>query len=232
VGTQVAPVATRDGVAPCIFATPAGAGPWPGALLFMDALGVRPALIAMAKRLASHGYAVLLPDLYYREPHERFDPARALADPAARERMLALYRALTHERAASDVGALLDFLAREPRVRGEAFGCVGYCMGGGIALTAAGVHRERVAAAACIHGAGLATDAPDSPHRLAPKMRAELYVAVAEIDPWLAPGETQRLGEALVAAGVKHELELYAGAQHGFAVPGSPLHQAAAAERH
>jgi carboxymethylenebutenolidase len=233
VGTQVVEIRTCDGLAPCLFTTPPGAGPWPGAMLFMDALGVRPALVRMAKRLASHGYAVLLPDLHYRaRPEERFELARVMSDPAQRERMLALVQARTTERAATDAAAFADFLAHEPRVRGPAFGCVGYCMGGGVALAAAGCVPERFAAAAAIHGARLATDAPDSPHLLAPKLRGEVYVGVAEIDPFLAPNETQRLRDALAAAGVKHEIEVHAGAEHGFAVPGFPVYQAAAAERH
>jgi carboxymethylenebutenolidase len=232
-GTQVVEVATQDGVAPCVFSTPPGTGPWPGVLLFMDALGVRPALVKMAKRLASHGYAVLLPDLHFRaRAEERFVLSRVMSDPGERTKMMALVQARTTERNALDAGALLDFLAHEPRVRGAAFGCVGYCMGGSVALTAAGAHPDRVAAAASIHGARLATDAPDSPHRLVAKIRGELYVGVAEIDPFLAPNETECLRDALIAAGVKHEIEVHPGAEHGFAVPGFPVYQAAAAERH
>lgn len=232
-GTQVVEIAARDGVIPSVFSTPPGAGPWPGVMLFMDAIGVRPALVTMAKRFASHGYAVLLPDLHYRAGEgERFDRARVMSDPAQRARMMALVQALTPERAASDVGALLEFFAHEPGIRGASFGCVGYCMGGSVALTAAGAHGERIAAAASIHGAGLATDAPNSPHRLVPKIRGDVYVGVAEIDPWLAPNETERLRTALADAGVKHEIEVHAGAEHGFAVPGFPVYQRAAAERH
>ena len=232
-GTQVVEIRTPDGTAPCVFVTPPGPGPWPGVMFFMDALGVRPALVRMAKRLASHGYAVLLPDLHYRaRPEQRFVLARVMSDAAERERMLRLVAARTTERATVDGAAFAEFLAREPRVRGPAFGCVGYCMGGGVALAAAASLPERIAAAASIHGARLATDAPDSPHRLAPKLRAELYVGVAEIDPFLAPNETARLRDALVTAGVKHEIEVHAGAEHGFAVTGFPVYQAAAAERH
>lgn len=226
-------IATSDGRAPAWFFEPAGAGPWPGVLFFMDAIGPRPALASMASRLAGEGFCVLLPDLYYRAgPRAPFDAATVLTDETQRARMLALLQSLDDAAAMRDVAACLDFLAAEPAVRGPAIGCLGYCMGGRLALLAAGHFPERVRAAACIHGAGLATDGAASPHRLAGDMRAALYVAVAETDPWLGPGETERLRAALAAAGVEHLIEVYPGARHGFAVPDVEAHDPSAAERH
>jgi carboxymethylenebutenolidase len=143
-----------------------------------------------------------------------------------------LVRTVTNAGTMRDLGAFLAFFDRDARVRGPRIGCVGYCMGGPLALTAAGTFPERVAAAASFHGANLATDRPDSPHLLAPKMRARVYVGVAEIDPYLFPGETPRIEAALREAGVDHVLETYAGRRHGFALVGSHGYEAEAFDRH
>ena len=105
-------------------------------------------------------------------------------------------------------------------------------MGGGYALRAAGVFPDRVAAAASFHGGSLATDRPDSPHQLAERMRARLYVGAAGIDPGFTDEQRQRLDEALRAAGVRYEIEVYEGAQHGFAVHNHRVYDRAASERH
>lgn len=228
-------IATPDGRAPAHLFRPegAGGGSWPAVLFFMDGIGVRPALWQMAGQLARHGYVVLLPDLYYRAgAREPLDARAVLADGPAREEMLALFRSIDGPLVMRDTGAYLDFLAAQEAVRGARIGCVGYCMGGGFALLAAGTYPERIAAAASFHGANLATERPGSPHALAARMRATVYVGVAETDPWLAPGETERLREALAGAGVAHTIEICAGTQHGFAVPDLPVYDPVAAERH
>ena len=117
-------------------------------------------------------------------------------------------------------------------VKGSKIGCVGYCMGGPLVLTAAGTFPDRVAAGASIHGANVANDRADSPHLLAPKMRGKIYVGVAEIDPWLTPGETDRLKAALEAGKTNHTVEIYPGVQHGFAGNGTPMYDRDASERH
>jgi carboxymethylenebutenolidase len=226
-------IATRDGVADADLMLPAGDGTSPGVLFLMDGLGVRPALRAMAARLAGHGYAVLLPNLYYRSgPYAPFDAATALSDPGERERLFALFGSIDGNVVMRDAQAYLTFLAQHPRLERGPVHCVGYCMGGGLALLAAGTFPERIVAAASIHGANLATDRESSPHRLASRMRARVYVAVAERDPWLVPDETQNLRAALEAAGVEHRIEVYEGVEHGFAVNDLPVYDAAAAETH
>jgi carboxymethylenebutenolidase len=203
----------------------------PGLLFYMDGLGVRTALVAMARRLADLGYVVLLPDLFYRAgPRAPFDPAVALTDPGERERLFALFASIDAARVMRDTESYVATL-RSAAPTGT-IGCLGYCMGGGFALTAAATYPEIVAAAASIHGANVATDRPDSPHRLADRIQGRVYAAVAEIDPWLAPGETARLREALVSARVAHRIEIFPGAQHGFAVDDLPVYERAAAERH
>ena len=131
-----------------------------------------------------------------------------------------------------DLAAFLDFFDRQPAARGERIGIVGYCMGGPLALYAAGTFVDRVAVAASIHGANLATDRADSPHLLADRMKAELYVAVAEFDPYIIPGETERIDAALREAGASYTLETYAGCHHGFALVGAHGFDAEADERH
>ena len=224
---------TDDGTCPCYAYTAPGDRPAPPVIFYMDGIGIRPDLRAMAERLASNGYFVLLPNMYYRGGKTPvFDPATMMSDPAQRDRMMQLLRMVTKQAAMSDTRAFLEFLSDEPKVSGSQVGCVGYCMGGSIALAAAGTFPDRIAAAASIHGANLATDAPDSPHRLAGKVRGSVYVAVAGIDPWLQPGETERLREALEAAGTRHRIEDYPDVQHGFAANGTPHYERAAAERH
>jgi carboxymethylenebutenolidase len=155
-----------------------------------------------------------------------------MEDPVQRDRMMELVRSVTSAAVTRDTAACLDHLRDEPKVKGSQVGCVGYCMGGSVALRAAASFPDRIAAAASIHGAGLATDQPDSPHRGLVNVRGAVYVAVAGIDPWLQPGETERLRAELAAAGTRHEVEEYPGVQHGFAANGTPMYDRAAAERH
>lgn len=227
-------IETAEGVCPAWLFTPEGAaGAWPGVIFYMDGVAIRPALFAMADRLASHGYVVLLPDLFYRAgPWEPFDPATAFADGPERERRMKLMATTGNAPAARDTAAFLGFLANEPRVAGSKVGCTGYCMGGGMSLTAAGTYPDRIAAAAAFHGGRMATDAPDSPHRLAPLMKARIYVAGADQDAHFSDEEKARLDAALTAAGVEHVVETYPGARHGFTMPDLPVYDREAAERH
>jgi carboxymethylenebutenolidase len=224
---------TADGACPCFAYSAPGEQPAPAVILFMDGIGIRPALRAMAERLASSGFFVLLPNLYYRGGDTPvFDAATMMNDPAQRDRMMALVRTVTSAAVTRDTKACLDYLSSEPKVKGSRVGCVGYCMGGSIALRAAANFPDRVAAAASIHGAGLATDLPDSPDRGLPQIRGAVYVAVAGIDQWLQPGETDRLRAALVESGVRHEVEEYPGIHHGFAATDTPMYDRTGAERH
>jgi len=226
-------IKTHDGVAPAYVFRPQGEGHWPAVLFYMDAIAIRPALFAMAERLASHGYYVLLPDLFYRSgSYARFDAATAFQDEAEQSRLKSLTQATSNDKAARDTDAFLKFLSTQSAVRGDKVGCVGYCMGGRFALVAAGTSPERVAAAACFHGARLATDAPDSPHLLAPNMRGELYIGVAGIDQHFTEQEKLRLQDALDAAHVRYSLEVYPNARHGFAVNDTLVYDRDAAERH
>lgn len=226
-------IKTGDGMCDTYAYSAPGNAPAPAVILYMDGLGIRPELRAMAERLASNGYFVLLPNMYYRAGEQPpFNVATALSDPVQQKRLMTLVQSVTNAGTMRDTTAFLDFLGSEARVKGSKVGCVGYCMGGALALTAAGIFPDRIAAAASIHGANVANDRPDSPHLLAPQMRGKIYVGVAEIDPWLQPGETERLKTALDAARANYILEVYPGVQHGFAANGTPMYDRTAAERH
>lgn len=226
-------VQTRDGDCPVhVFTPETGTGPWPGVIIYMDGLAIRPALFALAQRLADAGYVVLLPDLYYRQgPYEPLVPKEVFASGDVRAIIGPLMASTDNHRAADDTEYLLAWLDTRGDVRGKKIGTVGYCMGGGMALTVAGRFPERVAAAASFHGGKLATDDPVSPHLLAPSIRGEVYVGVADNDASYPPDMAERLEYALDEAGVTYESELYAGAAHGWTQTDFPVYDAAAAER-
>ena len=211
-----------------------GSGPRPAVLLYPDAGGVRDAIHDMADRLAGLGYLVLVPNVYYREPEmPRFDMTTVWSDPAGRERLMHLIQTLPAPRVEIDGGAYLEALASRPDVRPDRIGITGYCMGGRMAFLTAGFHPERVRAAASFHGGALATDKPDSPHRLAPRVRASLYFGVADADRSCPPEQQGALAAALGAAGVAYRIELYQGKKHGFAVADhTGAYDRDAAERH
>ena len=142
------------------------------------------------------------------------------------------FQSLNNKLVMEDTASFLDFLALQPAVAGHKIGCVGYCMGGGFALSAAGTFPDRIAAAASLHGARLATDQPDSPHLLCSEMRADIYVGIAGIDPHFTPEEKQRLESALQSEGVKHTVQVYPDVKHGFAVNDTPSYDRTASELH
>lgn len=224
-------IGTGDGTVTAGLFLPAGAVPRAGVILYMDIFGPRPALDGMAERYASIGYAVLLPDLFYRDaPYGPFDPATAFGDPPTREKMMALRATATNARMAADTAAYLDAFDAAG-VTGPV-GTVGYCMGGAYALTAAAAHADRVVAAASLHGGGLASEAEDSPHLRANEIRGRVYVGTAEEDRSFPPEQSARLAQALREAGVDHVIENYRGCSHGWCVPDHGVYDRAGAERH
>lgn len=225
-------IRTPDGDAPATLHTPDGDGPWPGVILYTDAGGVRPTMHDMAAHLAVLGYAVLLPDVYYRHGDwAPFDFATAFTDPDERARLMEMVGGMTSEMVAIDAEAYVTALLARPEVSGTAVGTTGYCMGGALSLRTAGTQPERVDAAASFHGGSLATEAPDSPHRLADRIRATVYVAAAENDEFFPAEQYERLDQALSGAGLAYTLETYPAA-HGFSVPDNPTHDDEAEQRH
>ena len=225
-------ISTPDGTCSVTFATPEGAGPWPGVVVYPDAGGARAAFDELAAQLAGYGYAVLVPDVYYRDAGwAPFDMANVFNDQGERARLFSMIQKVTPDIMAADAAAFFDYLQARPEVTGEKFGTTGYCMGGRTSLVVAGRVPERVAAALSFHGGGLASEDPGSPHLLADKIQAAVYVGGAENDASFTPEQAKTLDEALTAAGVEHTIEFYEAA-HGFAVPDNAPYDAAAAKRH
>ena len=224
---------TRDGSCPAYVYRPDGNGPWPGVLVFMDGIGIRSAMLEIGERLATNGYFVLLPDLFYRSgAYEPMDPHKVFSDPEQRKVLMEKFMGrATPANVMADTKYFLDYLGSQRDVKKGGIGTTGYCMGGLMSLTAAGTYPGRVAAAASFHGGRLATDAPDSPHRLAPKMKARVYVAGAIEDQSFPDDMKARLEHALTDAGVDHKIETYP-ARHGWVLRDTPVYDAAAAERH
>lgn len=226
-------IKTRDGLCPSHVAGPAGSGPWPAVLVYMDGIGIRPAVLELGERLATYGYFVLLPDLFYRSgPYEPMDPHMVFTDPEKRKVLMEKFFApATSANVMSDTDAFLDYLAEKPDVKPGGIGTTGYCMGGRMSLIAAGTYPDRIAATASFHGSRLATDTPDSPHLLAPRIKSRVYVAGAIEDPSFPDGMKARLEDALTKAGVDHRIETYP-AKHGWVFRDTPAYDAGASERH
>jgi carboxymethylenebutenolidase len=226
-------VPTADGTIDCHAFVPDGRGPWPCVIVYMDAFGIRPQLAEMAQRLASDGYFVVLPNLYYRTgAFPPFDPKQVFTEGPERDRFKSMIASINDRTVMRDTAAVIEHVQRIPEASTDRMAALGYCMGGGFALSAAGTFPDRVVAAASFHGGSLATDKPDSPHLLAGGMLARLYIGVAEIDPSFSDVQRERLERALADAGVDYTLEVYAGAKHGFAVNGHLVYDREASERH
>lgn len=226
-------IPTRDGVSKGTLHVPDGQGPWPGVLVFPDIFGSRDSFLPMGDRLASMGYVALIPDIYYREGgYQPFDARTAFSDEKERNRLFGLAGTLTNERVTADASDYADFLLARPEVRGTAIGAHGYCMGGRLALLAAGSIGDKLAAVASFHAAQVATPGdPNSPHLAADKIRAAVYVAGATEDGGFTEEHATVLRDALNSAGVPNTVEIWPG-HHGFAVPDMPVHDAGLEERH
>ncbi|WP_026448952.1 dienelactone hydrolase family protein [Actinopolyspora mortivallis] len=229
-------IPTPDGVADAYLAHPDDTAAHPGVLLYMDAFGIRPHLTAMADRLASSGYTVVVPNVFYRHGRTPVVELPEFIDPHQRpdlfERIGPIMRELTPERAVRDAGAYLEWLATRPEAANGPVGVTGYCMGAALAMRTAAAHPDRVAAVACFHGGNLATEDPDSPHRLVGHITAELYFGHADQDHALPPEQIERLNRALTEAGVRHRAEVYEGAAHGYTQADTASYDRDAAERH
>lgn len=226
-------IPTRDGTCRASFSVPDGSGPWPAVIMFPDAGGMRDTFRQMGARLSGLGFAVLVPDPYYRAgDYEPFSMDTAFTDPAERERMMGLARSLTTDQFVSDARGYIDFLASRPEVVDGPVGTTGYCMGGRMSLTVAGYLAEQIGAAASFHGGRLAlADDPDAVDRRAAHVAATVLIAAAENDASFDADQEARLRKAYDEAGVDYTLETYP-ALHGFAVPDNGTYDEAAAERH
>lgn len=224
-------VKTEDGTCDAFFVHPAS-GKHPGVILWPDAVGLRDAKKAMARRLAASGYAVLAVNQYYRGARVPLGIGfEDFGDPEARARLGPLFGALTPEAITRDARAHVAFLDSQASVdTARGIGTQGYCMGGGLAFRTGAAAPGRVKAIASFHGGGVVTDAPDSPHRIMDRTQAAFLILPGRDDDANQPEAVGALREAARAAGRPAEIEVYK-ADHGWCVPDAPAYDKAEADR-
>jgi carboxymethylenebutenolidase len=225
-------VKTPDGVADAYFVHPAK-GRFPGVLIWPDIFGLRPTFKEMATRLAESGYAVLVINPFYRTKKAPTAPDHPdFNDPATRQSLMTLAGSLTPETAVTDAKAFVAFLDSQPSVdKKRKMGTTGYCMGGPFVFRAAATLPDRIGAGATFHGGGLVTDKPDSPHLLIPMMKAHFLIAIAENDDMKQPEAKDVLRDSFAKAHLPAEIEVYAGALHGWCPPDSHVYNHDQAEK-
>jgi len=234
-------IKTPDGTCDAAYIHPA-TGSHPGVLLWSDAFGLRPVTREMAKRLAAAGYSVLVPNPFYRLSKAPFTDASTFnfqnqADMAKLRPMMASVNA--PGAAERDAIAYVAFLDAQKEVdKSKKIGTQGYCMGGPLIMKTAATLPNRIGAAASFHGGGLVGNDANSPHLLAPKIKARMYIGIAASDDATQPDAKDKLKAAFAAAKVNAEVEVYAGAQHGWCMRdmpkqanGEPIYNMADAER-
>ena len=225
-------IETPDGVADAYFVHPAQ-GAHAGVLVWPDALGLRPAFREMGKRLAQCGYSVLTVNPFYRQRRAPVVPEGAtFQDESVRNVVMPLMQSLTPQTHVTDARAFIGWLDRQEAVdTRRKVGTTGYCMGGPIVMRTAATVPDRVGAAASFHGGGLVTSGEDSPHLLIPQMKASFLIAIAENDDEREPDVKNVLRKSFDDAGLSAEIEVYAGAAHGWCPPDMPVYNEAQAER-
>ena len=205
-------------------------GAHPGVLIWPDAFGLRPAKKQMGRRLAESGYSVLVVNQYYRT--QRAPIVNTTDFAAVRDTLVPLMGSLNADTQTRDARAFVSFLDTQPAVdRNRKMGTMGYCMGGPFTMRTAAAVPDRIGAAASFHGGGLVTDQADSPHLLVPEMKAQYLFAIAENDDNNQPEAKDVLRDAFSQAGLRAEIEVYAGAMHGWCPPDSTVYHEAQAER-
>jgi carboxymethylenebutenolidase len=217
-------IKTPDGTSDAVFIHPAS-GSHPGVLLWTDAFGLRPSMRDMGKRLAAQGYSVLVPNPFYRMGKAPFFTDASTVDFG---KDIGKIRPLMESvnapgHAEMDAVAYIDFLDAQKQVnKSKKIGTQGYCMGGPLVMKTCAVKADRVGAGGSFHGGGLVTDKPDSPHLLAPKIKAKMYFGVANSDDVRQPDAKDKLREAFQAANNPAEIEVYTTCVHGWCVPDMP----------
>ncbi|MDI3285890.1 alpha/beta fold hydrolase [Polyangium sp. 15x6] len=216
-------IQTEDGVAPAFVF---GAKAAPRVLLLIDGIGMRAAMHALAERLSSEGFHVLMPDLFHRlGAYTAPDPRVLFSDPEVRAAWFARLKGTTADVLLRDIGAYLEHLGPAE------VGVTGYCMGGRLALSAAATYPDRIAAAAAYHPGGLVTDAADSPHLTYDRIKAGVYIGAATDDPGFTDAQQKAVADLLAGAGVCHTIDVYP-ARHGWVPADTPVHDEACAARH
>lgn len=222
-------IETKDGSMNTFITYPEESGPYPVVLFLMDAPGKREELHDMARRIGTAGYYVMLPNLYYRRtPEFTVD-----GTPESREIMFEHMNSLSNAMVVEDCRTLLDYAASQTAASDGPVGCTGYCMSGPFAFAAAAQIADRVKASASFHGVRLCTDAADSPHLDADKIRGEMYFGCAETDEWAPPEMIEALETHMQQSGANYRVEWYPGTHHGFVFPlRQGMYHKDSAERH
>jgi carboxymethylenebutenolidase len=221
-------VTTPDGTADCYFVHPAS-GTAPGVLVWPDIRGLRPAFRQMGKRLAESGYSVLVVNPFYRVKKA---PTADGASATPIEQLMPLARALNETTQMTDAKAFIGWLDQQSSVaKNRKVGTQGYCMGGPMAFRTAAAVPNRVGAVASFHGGGLVTDQPNSPHLQASKSKAQFLIAIASNDDERAPNDKTVLKETFAKVKLDAEIEVYAGAAHGWCPPDSRVYNEVQAEK-
>jgi carboxymethylenebutenolidase len=225
-------IKTPDGICDAYFVHPAK-GAHPGVLIWPDIFGLRPAFRQMGKRLAESGYAVLVVNPFYRKKKAPTAPEHPdFNDAATRSALMGLMGSLTQESEFTDAKAFVAWLDAQPAADAtKKLGTMGYCMGGPITMRTAAALPDRIGAGASFHGGGLVTEKPDSPHLLVPKIKARYLFAIAENDDKKQPEAKDVLRKAFAEAKVPAEIEVYAGALHGWCPPDSRVYNPEQAEK-
>ena len=227
-------IATNDGAMETFISRPERGDPCPPVLFLMDAPGIREEIHDMARRVATAGYCVLVPNLYYRAGTEtKFGPDVLVKESDDWTRMRAIRTKMTIPPVMDDVVAMIAFLDAHPEMaRPGSVGVHGYCMSGPYALAAAARFPDRVAAAASFYGTWIVSDAEESPHLNLAKIRGEAYISCAEIDDLAPLPMVAELEKLFDEAGTRGEIEIHPGVHHGFAFPQRAIYDKQAAERH
>jgi carboxymethylenebutenolidase len=226
-------IATGDGAMETFVTYPERGGPYPAVFVMMDAPGIREELRMMARRLATVGYYVLLPNLYYRAGRDtKYGPDVLTHGSAEHARMRTVRTKMTIPPVMDDVAVMLRFVTGEDAAADRPVGIHGYCMSGPYALAAAARYPDRIAAAASFYGTWLVNDAEESPHLNLAKIKGEVHVACAEHDELAPLPMVEELKTLFQRVGTKGEIEMYMGVHHGFAFPERWCYDVPAAERH
>ena len=230
---QTIDIATKDGAMETFVVHPERGGPHPAVFLMMDAPGIREELRMMARRLATVGYYVLLPNLYYRAGRDtKYGPDVLTHGSAEQARMRAVRTKMTIPPIMDDVAVMLDFCAGQSAAKPGPVGIHGYCMSGPYALAAAARYPDRIAAAASFYGTWLINDAAESPHLNLAKIGGEVHIGCAEHDELAPLPMVEELKTLFQRAGTRGEIEMYMGVHHGFAFPERWCYDVPAVERH
>jgi carboxymethylenebutenolidase len=225
-------IKTQDGTSDSVLYHPEGTRPRPGVLYLTDIGGIRDANRQSAARLAQQGYAVLMPNIFYRTSRVPLQPSlRTLDDEGRKKRMAELSGPLTPEAMERDCSSYIDLLTSQSCTRPGMIGVAGYCFSGKMAMFAAATRPDKVAAIASFHGGGLCTDAPTSPHLALPRIKARTYFGHADKDHSMSEEAIAKFELALAKWGGKYESEIYRGAFHSWTSSDSPVYNQVEAER-